>query len=69
MNYIDHYKNHLTDVIHIDEDKFEIPKLFQTVVQINTYTEMKLVFLEGIFKTDRQTQPSCLFHHAIDFKK
>ncbi|MFV8089662.1 helix-turn-helix transcriptional regulator [Staphylococcus aureus] len=51
LNYIDHYKNHLTDVIHIDEDKFEIPKLFQTVVQINTYTEMKLVFLEGIFKT------------------
>ncbi|HCD3719743.1 TPA: AraC family transcriptional regulator, partial [Staphylococcus aureus] len=27
------------------------PKLFQTVIQINTYTEMKLVFLEGIFKT------------------
>lgn len=51
LNYIDHYKNHLTDVIHIDEDKFEIPKLFQTVIQINTYTEMKLVFLEGIFKT------------------
>ncbi|HAR3639463.1 TPA: AraC family transcriptional regulator, partial [Staphylococcus aureus] len=40
-----------TDVIHIDEDKFETPKLFQTVIQINTYTEMKLVFLEGIFKT------------------
>ena len=51
LNYIDHYKNHLTDVIHIDEDKFEIPKLFQTVIQINTYTEMKLVFLEGLFKT------------------
>ncbi|ORN72643.1 hypothetical protein B8A15_15950, partial [Staphylococcus aureus] len=51
LNYIDHYKNHLIDVIHIDEDKFEIPKLFQTVVQINTYTEMKFVFLEGIFKT------------------
>ncbi|MGG7027801.1 helix-turn-helix transcriptional regulator, partial [Staphylococcus aureus] len=51
LNYIEHYKNHLTDVIHIDEDKFETPKLFQTVIQINTYTEMKLVFLEGIFKT------------------
>ncbi|HAR5488140.1 TPA: helix-turn-helix transcriptional regulator [Staphylococcus aureus] len=51
LNYIEHYKNHLTDVIHIDEDKFETPKLFQTVIQINIYTEMKLVFLEGIFKT------------------
>lgn len=51
LNYIEHYKNHLTDVIHIDEDKFETPKLFQTVIQINTFTEMKLVFLEGIFKT------------------
>ncbi|CDR51525.1 helix-turn-helix transcriptional regulator [Staphylococcus schweitzeri] len=61
IDYIDHYKNHLTDVIHIDEDKFQIPKSFQTIIQINTYTEMKLVFLEGIFKTLLKTDDQVVF--------
>lgn len=61
IDYIDHYKNHLTDVIHIDEDKFQTPKSFQTIIQINTYTEMKLVFLEGIFKTLLKTDDQVVF--------
>lgn len=50
LYYINHYKNRLTDVIHIDVEEFNSAKPFQTIVQINTITEMKLVFLEGIFK-------------------
>ena len=34
----------------LTKTNLEIPKLLQTVIQINTYTEMKLVFLEGLLK-------------------
>ncbi|MBO1198843.1 helix-turn-helix transcriptional regulator [Staphylococcus simiae] len=50
LYYINHYKNRLTDVIHIDVEELNAAKPFQTVIQVNTITEMKLVFLEGIFK-------------------